>query len=76
MWFYSQSKNADDVVITLAIRTPLTKARKGGLKDTSLEYLVYALLQEVKQRSGIDPSLVEDFALGNVRSHDLYIQVA
>ncbi|KAK3179166.1 hypothetical protein K4F52_009355 [Lecanicillium sp. MT-2017a] len=61
-----QSKNADDVVITLAIRTPLTKARKGGLKDTSLEYLVYALLQEVKQRSGIDPSLVEDFALGNV----------
>ena len=25
-------KNADDVVITLAIRTPLTRARKGGLK--------------------------------------------
>ncbi|ODA83698.1 hypothetical protein RJ55_02213 [Drechmeria coniospora] len=42
-----QSKNADDVVITLAIRTPLTKAKKGGFKDTSLEYLVYALLKEV-----------------------------
>ncbi|KAM4066244.1 3-ketoacyl-CoA thiolase, peroxisomal [Hirsutella rhossiliensis] len=61
-----QSKNADDVVITLAIRTPLTKAKKGGFKDTSLEYMVYALLKEVKNRSGLDPALVEDIALGNV----------
>lgn len=63
----SQSKNADDIVITLAIRTPLTKAGKGGLKDTSLEYLIYALLKEVKDRSKIDPALVEDICLGNVR---------
>ncbi|KFA71585.1 hypothetical protein S40288_08341 [Stachybotrys chartarum IBT 40288] len=61
-----QSKNADDVVITLAIRTPLTKAKKGGLKDTSLEYLVYALLKEVRERSNLDPALVEDICLGNV----------
>ncbi|POR39398.1 3-ketoacyl-CoA thiolase, peroxisomal [Tolypocladium paradoxum] len=61
-----QSKNADDVVITLAIRTPLTKAKKGGFKDTSLEYLVYAILKEVKNRSNLDPALVEDIALGNV----------
>lgn len=61
----SQSKNADDIVITLAIRTPLTKAKKGGFKDTSLEYMVYALLNEVKNRSGLDPALVEDIALGN-----------
>ncbi|AEO58397.1 3-ketoacyl-CoA thiolase [Thermothelomyces thermophilus ATCC 42464] len=60
------SKNADDVVITLAIRTPLTKARKGGFKDTSLEYMIYALLKEVKERSKLDPSLVEDICLGNV----------
>jgi len=60
------SKNADDIVITLAIRTPLTKARKGGFKDTSLEYLVYAILKEVKERSGIDPGLIEDICLGNV----------
>jgi acetyl-CoA acetyltransferase len=63
----SQSKNADDIVITLAVRTPLTKARKGGFKDTPLEYLVYALLKEVRVRSGIDPALVEDVCLGNVR---------
>jgi len=29
-----QSQSPDDVVITLAIRSPLCKARKGGLKDT------------------------------------------
>lgn len=61
-----QSKNADDIVITLAIRTPLTKAKKGGFKDTSLEYLVYAILAQVRQRSGLDPALVEDICLGNV----------
>ncbi|CAN8101947.1 unnamed protein product [Discula destructiva] len=60
------SKNADDIVITLALRTPLTKAKKGGFKDTSLEYLIYALLKEVNERSGIDPALVEDICLGNV----------
>lgn len=61
-----QSKNADDIVITLALRTPLTKARKGGFKDTSLEYLTYALLKEVKERSNLDPALVEDICFGNV----------
>jgi acetyl-CoA acyltransferase 1 len=44
----------------------LTKARKGGFKDTSLEYMVSALLEEVRKRSDIDPALVEDICLGNV----------
>lgn len=61
-----QSKNPDDIVITYAARTPLTKAKKGGFKDTSLEYMVYALLDQVRQRSGLDPALVEDICLGNV----------
>ncbi|KAF3766864.1 thiolase [Cryphonectria parasitica EP155] len=60
------SKNPDDIVITLAIRTPLTKAKKGGFKDTSLEYIIYALLKEVNERSGLDSGLVEDICLGNV----------
>jgi acetyl-CoA acetyltransferase family protein len=59
-------KNPDDVVITLSLRTPLTKARKGGFKDTDLDYLVYALLKEVIAKSQIDPALVEDICLGNV----------
>lgn len=56
------------MVITLSLRTPLTKARKGGFKDTDLDYLVYALLKEVIAKSQIDPALVEDVCLGNVRS--------
>lgn len=62
----STSKNADDIVITLAIRTPLAKAKKGGFKDTSLEYMVYALLKELRERSALDPALIEDICLGNV----------
>ncbi|KOS22395.1 3-ketoacyl-CoA thiolase [Escovopsis weberi] len=60
------SKNPDDIVITFAARTPLTKSKKGGFKDTSLEYMVYALLKEVRARSGVDPALIEDMTLGNV----------
>lgn len=48
------------------MRTPLAKAKKGGFKDTSLEYMVMALLQQVRERSGLDPALVEDICLGNV----------
>ena len=64
----STQKNPDDVVITLAIRTPLTKGFKGGFKDTSLDFLVYSLLKKVVQKANIDPQLVEDICLGNVCS--------
>ncbi|THC97710.1 hypothetical protein EYZ11_002816 [Aspergillus tanneri] len=59
-------KNPDDVVITLAVRTPLTKARKGGLKDTSLDNLLISILTSVRERSNLDPNLVEDVCVGNV----------
>lgn len=62
----STSKNADDVVITLAIRTPLTKGFKGGFKDSEFDYLAYALLKKVIEKSRIDPQLVEDICCGNV----------
>jgi acetyl-CoA acetyltransferase len=45
----------------------LTKARKGGFKDAELDYIVYALLKETLAQSKIDPALVEDVCLGNVR---------
>jgi acetyl-CoA acetyltransferase family protein len=60
-------KSPDDVVITLALRTPLAKAGKGGFKDTDLDYMVFALLKEVVARSKLDPALIEDVCLGNVR---------
>jgi acetyl-CoA acetyltransferase len=67
--FNSTTKNPDDVVITLAIRTPLAKAHKGGFKDTPLDGIVYKLMKEVVNRMKIDPALVEDICLGNVRLH-------
>ncbi|EEA25735.1 hypothetical protein EYB25_002972 [Talaromyces marneffei] len=60
------TKNPEDVVVTLAIRTPLTKGFKGGFKDTSLDYIVYSVLKQLVERSQIDPALIEDVCLGNV----------
>lgn len=54
------------MVITLAIRTPLAKGKKGSFKDTQLDYLIYALLKKVLEKSKIDPQLIEDVCLGNV----------
>ena len=54
-------------MITLAIRTPLAKGFKGGFKDTGLDYMVFALLKKVVEKSKLDPSVVEDICLGNVR---------
>ncbi|EKD21169.1 uncharacterized protein L3040_000792 [Drepanopeziza brunnea f. sp. 'multigermtubi'] len=59
-------KNADDVVITYAVRTPLTKARKGGLKDTNIDDLLISLLTTVREQSNVDPALIEDICMGNV----------
>lgn len=53
-------------MVTLAIRTPLTKAVKGGFKDTSLDYIVYSVLKQLVERSHLDPALIEDVSLGNV----------
>lgn len=57
----------DEVVITLGIRTPLRKAKIGGLKDTPLDVLLFRILQQVNQKSNIDPSPVEDICLGNAK---------
>ncbi|KPI44712.1 3-ketoacyl-CoA thiolase B, peroxisomal [Cyphellophora attinorum] len=60
------AQNPDDIVITDAIRTPLTKARKGGLKDTPVDALLVSLLTSVRERLGFDPALVDDVCVGNV----------
>ncbi|OAL35682.1 hypothetical protein AYO20_05063 [Fonsecaea nubica] len=59
-------KNPDDIVITCATRTPLTKARKGGLKDTATDELLIHVLKAIKDKSGINPDVVEDVCVGNV----------
>ncbi|KAL2785352.1 Thiolase, N-terminal domain-containing protein [Aspergillus keveii] len=64
------TKDSNDIVITCALRTPLTKALKGGLKDTPLDLMVHALLKEVLAQSKLDPNLIQDVCLGNVLDHD------
>ncbi|QRW07658.1 acetyl-CoA C-acetyltransferase [Ceratobasidium sp. AG-Ba] len=58
------TKNPDDVVLTLAIRTPMCKAKKGVLKDTPSDVLLVGMLKAVKERAGIDLGLIEDIAVG------------
>ncbi|KAK3079138.1 hypothetical protein LTS18_005649, partial [Coniosporium uncinatum] len=59
-------KNPDDIVITCALRTPITKGGKGGFKDTAAADLLHGAFRALLQRSSIDPSLVEDIAVGSV----------
>lgn len=56
------------MVITLAIRTPLARAGRGGLKDTPLDFMVYTLLKKVLEKSNLDPQMVEDICIGNVHT--------
>ncbi|WVQ84687.1 hypothetical protein IAT38_006842 [Cryptococcus sp. DSM 104549] len=58
--------SADDVVIVSATRTALTKAKKGGFKDATVEELLAAVLADTLKRSKIEPSKIEDIAVGSV----------
>ena len=60
------SKSPTDVVVTCALRTPLTKGGKGGFKDTAAADLLAHTLKSLISRSQIDPALVEDIAVGSV----------
>jgi acetyl-CoA acyltransferase 1 len=59
-------KHPDDIVVTAALRTAITKGGKGGFKDTPGADLLVGAFKSLLERSGIDPSLVEDIAVGNV----------
>ncbi|KAK4624621.1 3-ketoacyl-CoA thiolase, peroxisomal [Fulvia fulva] len=59
-------KRPDDVVVTCALRTPITRGGKGGFKDTAGADLLHGAFTNLIQRSGIDPRLVEDISVGCV----------
>ncbi|POW09514.1 hypothetical protein PSTT_06707 [Puccinia striiformis] len=60
-------KHDDDAVICAAVRTPITRAKKGGFKDMCLEDLLSAALSGVAEKAQLsDKSLVENVAVGNV----------
>ncbi|KAL9116499.1 MAG: hypothetical protein Q9187_006977 [Circinaria calcarea] len=60
------SKSPNDIVVTCALRTPITRGGKGGLKDTAAADLLVHAFKSLISRSGIDPFLVEDIAVGSV----------
>lgn len=59
-------KNPDDIVVTCALRSALTKGGKGGFKDTAAADILAGVFKGVIDRSGIDPNLVEDISVGTV----------
>lgn len=59
-------KHPDDIVVTTALRTAITKGGRGGFKDTAAADLLVGAFTSLLERSGIDPSLVEDIAVGTV----------
>jgi acetyl-CoA acyltransferase 1 len=56
----------DDVVIVAAYRTALTKARRGGFKDTPADDLLAPVFRAVLERTGVDPAEVGDICVGTV----------
>ena len=48
------------------MRTPVTRARRGGLKDVHAEMMLASVLKGVLAKTGIDPKLIEDVVVGNV----------
>ncbi|KAL1965040.1 hypothetical protein VTN77DRAFT_6100 [Rasamsonia byssochlamydoides] len=59
-------KHPDDIVVTCALRTAITKGGKGGFKDTAAADLLAGVFKGLISRSRIDPKLVNDIAVGSV----------
>ncbi|KNZ75667.1 3-ketoacyl-CoA thiolase B, peroxisomal [Termitomyces sp. J132] len=61
-----ERKCLDDVVITMSIRSPLCKAKKGGFRDARTDELLLEMYKQSIACSGVDPSLVGDICVGTV----------
>lgn len=60
-------KNPNDVVFLSSIRTPVTRAKKGGLKDAYPEELLYVVLKATLDKNpNLDPGRIQDVAIGSV----------
>ncbi|KAL9247199.1 hypothetical protein vseg_020656 [Gypsophila vaccaria] len=57
---------ADDVVIVAAYRSPLCKAKRGGLKDTFPDDLLATVLKALIERTNVNPAEVGDIVVGTV----------
>ena len=60
------AKSPDDVVIVSACRTPITRAKRGGLAATPADDLIAAVLQASVARGKVDVNDVGDIVVGSV----------
>jgi len=63
-----ERKNSEDVVVTMAIRSPLCKAKGGGFMYTKSDELLTELFKKVVTHSKVDPKLIGDITVGTVLS--------
>ena len=66
------SKNASDVVIVSALRTAITKAKKGAFKDTTPDDLLKGVLEATMARTKVPASILGDVVVGNVQTIGAY----
>ncbi|RCH82105.1 3-ketoacyl-CoA thiolase with broad chain length specificity, partial [Rhizopus stolonifer] len=59
-------KSPEDIVIVGALRTAITRARKGGFKDTLPEEMLAGVLKGLIEQTKVDPAVVNDIVVGNV----------
>lgn len=59
-------KSPDDVVICCAVRSALTKAKRGGFAKTSPEDLLAPLFKALLDRTRVNPAEIGDIQIGNV----------
>lgn len=63
------SKQPNDIVILSALRTPVTRAKKGGFKDAyDHELLSHVLKATIAANPNLDPARVQDIQIGTVLS--------
>jgi len=58
--------------VVCAVRTPICKAKKGGLKDTPAEDLLATVLAAVVERTKIDPAVLGDVVVGSVLGSNVW----
>ncbi|KAL7315991.1 3-ketoacyl-CoA thiolase with broad chain length specificity [Mucor circinelloides] len=59
-------KSPEDVVIVSALRSAITRARKGGFADTLPEEILAGVFKAMIKQTGIDPAIVNDISVGGV----------
>lgn len=60
-------RSPSDIVILSSLRTPVTRAKKGGFKDAYPEELLsHVLRATLEANPKLDPSLIDDVAIGSV----------